>query len=118
MDSITIRVGDSKAKAIVHGESCDYAATTVYDEYDPNSLFNAIKKSISLAKKDEKTDWPRYGELYYTLDFSKPEFVTTRNWNGRDFECHIKKFGLAFKEKDKAIEAAKKVFKFFDKERK
>lgn len=30
MDSITIKVEDSKVKAVLHGESCDYAATVSY----------------------------------------------------------------------------------------
>lgn len=109
MDRMTIRVGDSRVKTVLHGESCDYAATVSYDDYEPNSMIDAIKKSISLAREDEKVDWPKYGELYYTLDFSKPELVTTENWNGREFECHIKKYGLIFKEKDKAIETVKKM---------
>lgn len=76
-------------------------------------MIDAIKKSIYLAKEDEKADWPRYGEIYYTLCFSKPEVVVKENWCGREFECRIKKHGLVFKEKDEAVETAKKMLEFF-----
>ena len=109
MDRMTIRVGDSRVKTVLHGKSCDYAATVSYDEYEPDSMIDAIKKSISLVREDEKVDWPKYGELYYTLDFSKPELVTMEDWCACPFDCNLKSRGLVFKRKDEAVFTAKKM---------
>ena len=107
--SMKIEVEDSKVKTILHDRYGDYAATVSYNEYEPDSMIDAIKKSISLVREDEKANWPKYGELYYTLDFSKPELVTMEDWCACPFDCNLKSRGLVFKRKDEAVFAAKKM---------
>ena len=110
-----IEVDDSKVKTILHDRYGDYAATVSCNGHEADSVINAIKRSIFLAKEDRKVGWPKYNDQYYTLDFSKPELVTTENWCACPFDCNLKSRGLVFKRKDEAVFTAKKMLEAIQK---
>lgn len=113
--SMKIEVEDSKVKTILHDRYGDYAATVSYDNYEADSMIDAIKKSINLAREDRKVGWPKYNDQYYTLDFSKPELVTMEDWCACPFDCNLKSRGLVFKRKDEAVFTAKKMLEAIQK---
>ena len=73
------------------------------------SLQNAITESIDYVKQFMEECWPRYDDLYYTVDFVSNELVCVDTWRACTHDIILKKNGLVFETKDEAVKVAKKM---------
>lgn len=109
IDNIKIEVEDSVVKTSMSDGRNEYMYMVKSKDNSSKSLRNAITESINYVKQFMEERWPRYNELYYTVDFASNELVCVENWRACTHDIILKKNGLIFRTKDEAVAVAKKM---------
>ena len=109
IDNIKIEVEDSVVRTSMSDGRNEYVYMVKSKDNSSKSLRNAITESIDYVKQFMEERWPRYNELYYTIDFASNELVCVENWRACTHDIILKKNGLIFKTKEEAVAVAKKM---------
>lgn len=109
IDNIKIEVEDSVVMTSISDGRNKYVYRVKSKDNSSTSLRNAITESIDYVKQFMEERWPRYNDLYYTVDFASNELVCVENWRACTRDIILKKNGLIFKTKEEAVAVAKKM---------
>lgn len=109
IDNIKIEVEDSVVRTSMFDGRNEYVYRVKSKDNSSKSLQNAIIESIDYVKQFMEERWPRYNDLYYTVDFSSNELVCVENWRACTYDIILKKNGLIFETKEEAVAVAKKM---------
>lgn len=109
IDNIKIEVEDSVVRTSMSDGHNKYVYRVKSKDNSSNSLRNAITESIDYVKQFMEERWPRYNDLYYTVDFASNELVCVETWRACTHDIILKKNGLIFETKDEAVAVAKKM---------
>ena len=115
IDNIKIEVEDSVVRTSISDGRNKYVYRVKSKDNSSTSLRNSITESIDYVKQFMEERWPRYNDLYYTVDFASNELVCVENWRACTHDIILKKNGLIFETKDEAVAVAKKMLEVVQK---
>lgn len=115
IDNIKIEIEDSVVRTSISDGRNKYVCKVKSKDNSSNSLRNAITESTDYVKQFMKARWPRYNDVYYTIDFASNELVCVENWRACTHDIILKKNGLIFETKDEAVVVAKNMLKVVQK---
>lgn len=115
IDNIKIEVKDSVVMTSMSDGRNEYVYKVKSKDNSSKSLQNAITESIDYVKQFMEECWPRYDDLYYTVDFASNELVCVDTWRACTHDIILKKNGLIFETKDEAVAVAKKMLEVVQK---
>ena len=109
IDNINIEVEDSVVRTSISDGRNKYVYRVKSKDNSSKSLRNAITESIDYVKQFMQDRFPRYNDLYYTIDFASNELVCVDTWRACTHDIILKKNGLVFETKEEAVAVAKKM---------
>lgn len=107
--NIKIEAKDSVVRTSIFNGRTEYVYKVRPKDCSLESLHNAITESIDYIKQFMEEHWPRYNDLYYTVDFASNDLVSVGKWRACTKEIILRDNGLIFKTKEEAVAVAKKM---------
>ena len=113
--NIKIEAEDSVVRTSIFDGRNKYVYKVSPKDCSSESLHNAITESIDYVKQFMEECWPRYNDLYYTVDFASNDLVSVGKWRALTKEIILRDNGLIFKTKEEAVVVAKKMLEVVQK---